>query len=93
MKQSIPTFIDLLRNVAARCATCVWTLLVYTHGNVSEDITMKDKDHELQDVHATIQYDNENISILCCPEDLVCCNIVKGPHTNKECCEACETPM
>ena len=63
------------------------------YGTVSEDMFLNDEDTGFEDWHVTTRCAHGNVKMLCCPEDLVCCNVVKGLHTNKECCEACGIPM
>ena len=37
-------------------------------------------------------FDNESFKMSCCPEDLVCKNIMNRHHSRQECCNACEMP-
>ena len=62
------------------------------YGAVSDSVTLSEDDVEFDDWHLNITLEERSFKMLCCPEDLLCDNILTGIRTNKGCCDACELP-
>ena len=60
------------------------------YGNANENIKLKEEDEEFQDWHVSVQYDNSIVKVFCCPEDMMCTDIVRDSHSILECYESCD---
>ena len=64
-----------------------------TYGNMSESLALKEDDKQFDDWHLRVPFGDEQVKILCCPEDVICSRIGAKEHSSKECCVECSAPV
>ena len=70
-------------------ATVFFGLRTYCekYGKMNDDVTLLEDHLEFKDWHVKYMYGSESMTMLCCPEDKFCNNVI--PHEENECCVEC----
>ena len=64
-----------------------------TYGRTSASRTLREDDRQFDDWHVRIKFEEEEVKVLCCPEDVLCCRRDGQDHSSTECCTECRAPV
>ena len=64
-----------------------------TYGRMSESVTLEEDDKQFDDWHLRVAFGDEEVKVLCCPEDVMCSRLDGHDHSSTECCNDCMAPL
>ena len=63
------------------------------YGEVSSTVRLNSWSEEFHDWHMNVSLNDEQLKLLCCPEDVQCPGVDGIHHSKQECCENCVAPV
>ena len=84
-----------LLNLEKKCVCKLFGLRKYcdTYGRMSDSLTLGEHDKQFDDWHVRVALDEEEVKVLCCPEDVICGRLDGHGHSSTECCDDCSAPI
>ena len=81
----------MLARLQETYAKTMFSLQAYceTYGKISDSVVLADVSEEFEDWHMNVTLDDEEMKILCCPEDVQCASLESNLHRKDECCGDC----
>ena len=64
-----------------------------TYGRMSDSTTLAEDDGQFRDWHLRVSLEGEQVKVLCCPNDVMCCRFDGLDHSRQECCDKCSSPV